>query len=93
MADFLSLRLGHFAGDDQPLGHILQRRFVGKQVVILEHKPRATAQGVDLGMAGPVQVQAGLVKLHGAGIGPFQKVQAPQQSRFPLPLEPRMATT
>ena len=81
-SDFLRLGAGHFAGDDQPLRHILQRRFVGKQVVVLEHKPRAAAQSIDIRTACAVQRQLLFVKQHRAGIRTLQKVQAAQHRRF-----------
>ena len=48
--DLLGPAARHFARDDKPLGHVLQRGLVGKQVVALKDKSRAAAQGVGLGV-------------------------------------------
>ena len=80
MGQFLGRAAGHLAGNDKPLGHILQRGLICKQVVVLKHKARAAAQGVDLGMGSAVQLDAAAVKIHRAGICPFEKIQAAQHS-------------
>ena len=80
MGQLLGRAAGHLAGNDKPLGHILQRGLICKQVVVLKDKARAAAQGVDLGMGSAVQLDAAAVKIHRAGICPLKKIQAAQHS-------------
>ena len=80
--DLLGPAARHFARDDKPLGHVLQRGLVGKQVVALKDKSRAAAQGVGLGVGDAGQVYALVVKQHRAAVGLFQKVQAAQHRCF-----------
>ena len=62
MGQLLGRAAGHLAGNDKPLGHILQRGLVCKQVVVLK----------------AVQLDAAAVKIHRAGICPLKKIQAAQ---------------
>ena len=80
--DLIGLPARHFPRHDQPLGDVLQGRFVGEQVVVLEHEPGASAQGVDLGTGHMGQLHALAVKGHRAVVCLLQKVQAAQHRGF-----------
>ena len=80
--DLVGLVLVHLAGNYKALGHVLQRGLVGEQVVVLEHKTGAAAQGVNLGVGDAAQLHLLAVKDHGARIGMLQKVHAAQKRCF-----------
>ena len=77
--DLLGLGLVHFAGHDQPFGHVLQHGLVAEQVVALEHKGRLAAQPGDVGVGDMGQVHLFPVKDEAAAVRLFQKVDAAQQ--------------
>ena len=82
VGDLFGLLAGHLAGDDKPLGHVLQGSLICEKVVALEHKARAAAQGVGLAMGDAVQLDAPVIKQHCALVGLLQKVQAAQHRCF-----------
>ena len=81
-ADLFGLGFGHFAGDDQPLGDVLQRRFVAEQVVVLKDKACFAAHGVLLFFADMAELVGLAVKSHGAAVGLLQEIDAAQKRRL-----------
>ena len=78
-ANGIRLLFGHFAGNDEALGHVLQGSLVAEQIVALEHKGRLFAQPGNVGAAGLGKVERLAVKGELACVGSLQKVQTAQQ--------------
>ena len=70
---------GHPAAHDQPLGHVLQSGPVAEQVVVLEHEGGLFPQPRHVLFADARQVESLAVQRQRAAVGPFQKIDAPQQ--------------
>ena len=81
-ANGIRLLFGHFAGNDEALGHVLQGSLVAEQIVALEHKGRLFAQPGNVGTAGLGKVERLTVKGELACVGSLQKVQTAQQGAF-----------
>ena len=75
--------LVHFPGGNKPLGHILQGRFVQKEVVILEHKGGLAAQAQNVLLAHVGQVEVLPIEGKTSPVGALQKVQTPKQGGLP----------
>lgn len=75
----LRLLFRHLAGNDQPLGHVLQGGLIAEQIVVLEHKGGLAAQSGNIFVGKVGQVKALAVKAERTAVCCFQKVCAAQQ--------------
>ena len=72
----------HFAGNDETLCDVLQRCFVQKQVVVLEHERRFAAQTRNLFFGDLIEFEFFVIKNQGAAVGFFEEVYAAQEGCF-----------
>lgn len=92
-ADLNGFRLVHFAGDDETLCDVLQRCFVQKQVVVLEHERRFAAQARNLFFGDLIEFKFFATKIKVPLSAFSRKFMQRRRVVLPEPDGPMMATT
>ena len=78
-ADGVGLVFGHFPGNDEALGDVLEGRLVAEEIIVLENEGRLPTQPRDGGPVGAGEVEDLTVEGEGACVGGLEEVETAQQ--------------